>query len=513
MQRRRARMATQSRWASARLVSGGAVVMGLLALVASLAALGIPVRAAWQLPARGVGAASSAVKPVATIAPIVAPGALAYTQSPCAPVYTTASVSAPLITQLLGGTDVTMLAGATPGWSHIRIWSRTDGYTPTPLLGAAAPATASEGNCAFPGVADPKPDVLPANNGPFSLSAQARTVAPTALYAWPDSSSPPLAGLAAGASLAIRQWASDSAGMPWYYAVTSAGAGWVMSADAHLNAPDPALNVVNGKPIWSPVAGKGMWFTNYLTRHADLTKLMADAKAAGVTHIYAEVAISQYGFYAPLSLNRLLPAAHAQGIALIAWVYPTLTNVAADVRMTQQVASYRTPSGDHADGIATDVEEVTDSASVYAYGQLLRGLLGPDTLLVDAALHPLTHAGYPYAAVAASWNVLAPMNYWHSHSSRSYGPQDVTSFVTTSVVTIRAAMQAGGVAHPIPIEELGQMYDMFSSDGAGVAHNPSGAEITADLRVAKSLGCIGASYFEWQTATQSQWAALSSFQW
>jgi hypothetical protein len=181
--------------------------------------------------------------------------------------------------------------------------------------------------------------------------------------------------------------------------------------------------------------------------------------------------------------------------------------------MTQQVADYRTPSGEHADGIATDVEEVTDSASVYSYGQLIRGLLGADTLLVDAAMHPFTHADYPYAAVAASWNVLAPMDYWHSRRSHVYTAQDVAAFVTTSVVTIRAAMQSAGVAHPIPIEELGQMYDMYSEDGADVGHNPTGAEISADLNTAKSLGCIGASYFEWQTATQSQWAALSAFQW
>ena len=105
------------------------------------------------------------------------------------------------------------------------------------------------------------------------------------------------------------------------------------------------------------------------------------------------------------------------------------------------------------------------------------------------------------------------MDYWHSRYSHTYTAQDVTRFVTTSVVTIRAAMQAAGVAHPIPIEELGQMYDMYSQDGAGVGHNPTGAEITADLAAARSLGCIGASYFEWQTATQSQWDALAAFQW
>lgn len=442
-----------------------------------------------------------------------AAGALVYTQVPCAPVYTRPNAAAPLITQLLGGTDVTLLDTATRGWSHIRIWSHTVGYTPNTALGKSPPARALEGDCTFPGVADPKPDVLSANNGPFPLTAQAQTMTPSTLYAWPDAGATPLVGVASGASLTISQWASDSLGQPWYYVRTSAGAGWLWSGAARLNEPAPATHLVRGKPVWSAVVGKGMWFTNYLTRHADLAALVVDAKAAGITHIYAEVAITPYGFYAPLSLDRLLPVAHAQGIAVIAWVYPTLNNVAADIRMTQQVADYRTPGGDHADGIATDVEEVTDSASVYSYGQLLRGLLGPDTLLVDCALHPFTHADYPYAAVAASWNVLAPMNYWHSRRSHVYAAQDVTSFVTTSVVTIRAAMQAAGVARPIPIEELGQTYDMYSDDGAGVGHNPTGAEITADLSSAQSLGCIGASYFEWQTATQSQWDAFSTYHW
>ncbi len=503
MGRTRAPGSAPDRWASARLVCICALVVALLALYGSFAALGLPAQTTQATQAaRHVRLASNANT-----------AALAYTQAPCAPVHTAPSASSPLITQLLGGTDVTLLDTATPGWSHIRIWSHTTGYLSSALLGSAPPATASEGDCTFPGVADAQPDVLPANDGPFPLSAQAQTTAPSTLYAWPGASAPPLVGLPMGAALTISQWASDDAGQPWYLAQTNAGVGWLWSGAARLTMPDPATHLVNGKPVWAGAAGKGMWFTNYLTRHADLTRLVADAKAAGVTHIYAEVAISRFGFYAPLSLDRLLPVAHAQGIAIIAWVYPTLTNVAADVRMTQQVADYHTPGGDHADGIATDVEEVTDSASVYTYGQLLRGLLGPDTLLVDAALHPFTHAGYPYAAVAASWNVLAPMDYWHSRYSRVYAAQDVTAFVTSSVVTIRAAMLSAGIAHPIPIEELGQMYDMYSDDGAGTGHNPSGAEITADLSVAKSLGCIGASYFEWQTATQSQWDAFSAFQW
>lgn len=499
--RKRARTRRTSVWV-------GSLCVLIVAIVTVYGAL----RAAGHSPTPSAPALPGASTPTAAGQP-AAPGALLFTQSACAAVYAAPSATAPLIAQLLGGADVTLIDTATAGWTHVRIWSHTEGYVASPALKTTPPAVASEGDCTFPGVADPQPDVLPADNGPFPLSAQGRTTAPTALYAWPAASAPPVASAASGATLRIDQWASSSDGQPWYHVQAGAATGWLWSGAARLDTPDPATHLVGGKPVWSAVAGKGMWFTNYQTRHADLTRLVADAKAAGITHIYAEVAISRWGFYAPLSLDRLLPAAHAQGIAVIAWVYPTLTNVAADVRMTQQVASYRTPGGDHADGIATDVEEVIDSASVYTYGQVIRGLLGPDTLLVDCALHPFTHANYPYAAVAASWNVLAPMDYWHSRRSHVYGAQDVTTFVQTSVVTIRAAMQLAGVANPIPIEELGQTYDMYSQDGAGVEHNPTGAEITADLSAAKALGCIGASYFEWQTATQSQWDALSAFRW
>jgi hypothetical protein len=437
---------------------------------------------------------------------------LVYTQAPCAPVSTAPNASAPLITQLLGGTDV-MLLGAASGWSHIRIWGGVDGYIPASALAARPPARASEGDCSFPGVPQPKVDILPHDPGPFPLTASGATNGPTTLYSWPSQSAIPVAGLAAGAPVSISQWGSDEVGRPWYHVTASAGSGWIWAGDVRLAQPDPATHTVKGKPVWAPAAGKGMWFTNYFTRHTDVTKLVAAAKAAGLTHLYAEVAITRYGFYAPVSLDRLLPAAHAQGIAVIAWVYPTLENVADDIRMSVRVANYVTPTGDRPDGLATDIEEVMDSGSAYTYGQVLRGLLGPDELMVNSAMHPFTHASYPYAAIAASWNVMAPMDYWHSSAHRAYTAADVARFVSVSVVTIRAAMLAAGVSSPIPVEELGQMYDMYSDDGAGTAHNPSGAEITADLATARALGCIGASYFEWQTATQTQWQALSAFAW
>jgi hypothetical protein len=435
---------------------------------------------------------------------------LLYTQPPCAPVYAAPLRQSLLITQVLGGTDVTATdEGDATGWTHVRIWSGIDGYIQSTLLGAQQPEHPREGVCSYPGLPDAEADAPPADIGPALLNAQGATVVATPLYARPDANSQQVATLAQGRSVAISQWASGIGGQPWYQVSAIGKSGWIWSAKVKLSIADPAKRQVNGQPIWKPIAGKGMWFTNYLPHHSDVEQMMLAAKQAGITHVYVEVAITPYGFYARDTLNRLIPAAHKRGIAVIAWVYPYLRDVSLDVRLTKLVADYTTPGDEHADGVAADIEEVINRASVYSYGQLTRALLGDDTLLVAAVFHPFAEPGYPYDAVAASWNVLAPMDYWHSRSSKLYGRADVTRFVAASITTIRAAMGKS----QLPIEELGQTYNMFSEDFTGGDNAPGWDELLADMDAAKDYGCIGVSYFEWQTATQEQWQAISAYPW
>jgi hypothetical protein len=271
--------------------------------------------------------------------------------------------------------------------------------------------------------------------------------------------------------------------------------------------------MVGSVPIGTVAAGKGMQlFKNYLVHHADVAALVQAAKLARLTHLYTEVAISTggLGFFGRDSLDRLLPAAHAVGIKVIAAVYPALADVSSDARMTAEVATYRTPAHERVDGVATDIEENTTASAVYAYGQVVRALIGPNVPLVAIVLHPLSHAGYPYAAIAASWNVISPMNYWYSDVSRPYSAADTVRFVTTSIVTLRAA-----VGPAMPIEELGQTYvdDPHFGDGVAPANAPTEEETVADLEAARRLGCIGISYYSWQAATQAQWHAIASTQW
>jgi hypothetical protein len=399
--------------------------------------------------------------------------------------------------------------GDASGWTRVRIWSGADGYIPSSLLGPQQPEHPREGVCSYPGLPDAEAEDAPRDTGPAPLTAKGATVVATPLYAQPDSASQQVARLAQGQAITISQWAAGPGGQAWYQASANGKSGWLWSAKVTLSIADPAKRQVNGQPIWKPVAGKGMWFTNYLPHHSDVDQMMRAAKLAGITHVYTEVAITKYGFYARDTLDRLLPAAHRQGIAVIAWVYPYLRDVSLDVRLTKLVADYATPSGERADGLAADIEEVIDRASVYSYGQLTRALLGDDTLMVAAVFHPRAEPGYPYDAIAASWNVLAPMDYWHSRASKLYSRVDVTRFVAASMITIRAAMGAS----QLPIEELGQTYNMFTDDFTGGDTAPGWDEMIADMDAAKDLGCIGVSFFEWQAATQEQWRAISAYPW
>ncbi|MGO8947848.1 MAG: hypothetical protein ACLQUY_09325 [Ktedonobacterales bacterium] len=443
-----------------------------------------------------------------------------YVQQPCTSVYSSPDVHSVILTKLLGGTDVTPLnqtdvQGVT--WRNVQFWSGLDGYIIASQLGAHPPAVALEGSCGFPGVPDPQSVPTPAGYGSWPLPAgtSGLVFSPAPVYAHPGSSAPPVATLTSGTAVQLLAWAGDSEGHTWYEEASSVLIGWLWSGDVALDEPNPALQRVKGRAIWMTVAGKGMWFTNYLPHHSNIDALVRAAKLAGVTYLYAEVAITQYGFYGQNTLDRLLPAAHAAGIAVIAWVYPDLTNIAADVRLTLEVADYVTKSGDRVDGVATDIEDVDDTATVYCYGQLVRVLLGADTLMVAAVYHPFAQPYYPYAAIAASWNVIAPMDYWHSRNLPSYSVSDVRRFVADSITTIRAAMTGvlGVTTNSLPVEELGQTYDMYSGDGTRDMAAPTATEIEADMQTARALGCIGVSFFEWQTTTQGEWGAIKQFSW
>ncbi|HEX2348009.1 MAG TPA: hypothetical protein VHI51_06175, partial [Ktedonobacterales bacterium] len=105
--RKRARTRRTSVWV-------GSLCVLIVAIVSVYGAL----RAAGHSPAPTAPAVPGASTPTAA-GQSAAPGALLLTQSACAPVYAAPSATAPLIAQLLGGADATLIDTATAGWTHV----------------------------------------------------------------------------------------------------------------------------------------------------------------------------------------------------------------------------------------------------------------------------------------------------------------------------------------------------------------------------------------------------------
>jgi len=405
---------------------------------------------------------------------------------------------------------------------------------PLALLPALA-LPAHRSTPALPREGAPAPHTLFSGAGahaPLALSAHGSTRVPAYLRALPAFGAARRALLPRGSAVTFDAWTTDDVGAAWYHTtgapVTASAtvtgttgtarvtgiacvtgiarvtgisgsrpAGWIYGDAVTFDAGAP----VSPTALLAPLRGKGMWFTYPLLQTSPITAIIATARAAGLSHLYVEVARSNRGFYGGSGLAALLPAAHRAGIRVIAWVYPFLRDLPFDVSMTLAAARYTAPSGDRPDGLLADVEENTNEGAVRAYGQVLRAALGSDALMAIATYPPQWSAGraYPFATAALSWNAVVPMDYWHLRR-RAYSPAEVYTFVRASVALIRARTRPD-----MPVEVLGQMFDIRRS---GV-DSPSAAEILACAAAARDTGALGLSFFEWRHATPQEWAALT----
>jgi len=377
-----------------------------------------------------------------------------------------------------------------PTWGRTLLWGSVPAWVPLASLRAYP---TSHGYA--PGI---PPPLLPAPVADVAMALRARLSlrVPAYLRAAPGFGATRLALLRGGASLPADSWAVDGVGSAWYHVHGLAGAGWVYGDAATFLTARPT---VPETPL-APFRGKGMWATYGLLQTSPVTAVVAAARAAGLTHLYVEVARSNRGFYGAAGLAALLPVAHRAGIHVIAWVYPFLRNLPVDVATSVAAATLTAPSGDRPDGLVADVEENMAEPTVRAYGQILRAMLGPDEPMAIATYPPQWAAGraYPFATAALSWNVIVPMDYWHLYR-RAYSAAEVYNFVSQGVRTIRAATRPGE-----PIEVLGQMFDARQS---GV-NSPVAAEVSAAAAAARDSHAIGISYFEWNHATPDEWDAL-----
>lgn len=413
-------------------------------------------------------------------------------------VYSLPDSSSKQIAALVQQSQVEVL-GRRGRWTHVRIWASVHGWVRSADLVATKPwETVSTYRA-------PRITYHVRASPPQPIHASAIVTAAAAVY---NQARAVLYHLSAGQKVSVRAWMQDARGTIWY----DIGRGWVEGTPIRFLTSDPGLAKSNGRWLWDRVSGKGMWLTLGTMSDSAATALVRAAARNGMTHLYVESAISPWGFHGRDVVGPVIQAAHRQGVAVIAWMYPYLYDIHADVALTRTLAEYRTGAGEQFDGIAADLEENIHLSTVRAYSQLVRAYVGPRYLLVGVTYQPQAFPGYPFAEVAAQYNVIAPMDYWHQtktmngvdYGGMRYGYQYGYRYAADSITAIRR------VSRHVPVAPIGQTFDNFGKLEMG-PHAPSAAEIQGFLAGSKEREAIGVSFFQWMTATDAEWRAIQGY--
>jgi hypothetical protein len=249
----------------------------------------------------------------------------------------------------------------------------------------------------------------------------------------------------------------------------------------------------------APVSGKGMWLTTWPDTHLDVARVVARAESAGLHQIWVRTGGSIQGWYGANFLPSLLPAAHAAGLKVIAWDFPSLSDPLRDVRRADRALTGRF-GGERIDGFSPDIETITEGTfntaqRVRVYLSRVRQLAGRMPVVATVLTPtPTMLASYPYRAEAPYVDVFAPMVYW--------------SCTEPGVATLQAIRP---LARLRPVHVIGQSFNMASMGGR---HGlPRAREIWRFLDVAKRAGAVGASLYLYEETRHPQWRALRRYPW
>jgi len=249
----------------------------------------------------------------------------------------------------------------------------------------------------------------------------------------------------------------------------------------------------------SAVGGKGMWLTTWPSSYLDVSRVVSRAKAAGLHQLWIRTGGSHEGWYGDRFLRPLLPAAHAAGIKVIAWDFPTLSDPLRDVRRADRVLT-GTFGGQRIDGFSPDIETITEGTfnsdqRVRVYLSRIRRDAGRLPIIATVLRPtPAMLASYPYRAEAPYVDVFAPMVYW--------------SCTEPGAATLQSILP---LAKLRPVHVIGQSFNMASMGGR---HGmPTAREIWRFLDVAKRAGAVGASLYLYEQTHRPQWRSLTRYPW
>ena len=250
----------------------------------------------------------------------------------------------------------------------------------------------------------------------------------------------------------------------------------------------------------SPITvGKGIWL-NIWNYPVNPEMFCEQLKAKGIDTIYLQISRSNMpAIKNPIGLNKIIKSAHQRNIKVIGWTYSFLKNPISDAQKFSQAVFYRTPDGDSLDGMAADIEEVTNSPAVETFAKAIRKSVGPTYPLIAITFSPVLKRAnprhYAWKTIANNFDIIAPMTYWHGFV-KLRSEKGAYDYTAETISKIKEYTQK----EDIKIHLIG--------DG----QKTSSAEINGFLRAASDHKVnAGVSLYPWYTPKEHQVETLGKF--
>jgi hypothetical protein len=264
---------------------------------------------------------------------------------------------------------------------------------------------------------------------------------------------------------------------------------------------------IRANPSIEPFQGMGTWIDIYddaAWKHP--RRSVADMASRGVRTLYLQT--SNYHRHSPFvfkdEILRFVDLAHAADLDIVAWYLPGFRDLALDEERSMAAIDLVTPDGNGFDGFGLDIESSEVSLASRRTSRLLKlsgrlrafagdtyplGAIIPTPRRIDIT-DPTYWPGFPYPALAETYDAILPMTYYTFRVNGAAGAHRYTS----SVISL---LRSDVGSDQVPIHVIG-----------GIASASGSAETAGFVRAIRVGGVIGASFYTFPSIDAEAWKAL-----
>ena len=254
----------------------------------------------------------------------------------------------------------------------------------------------------------------------------------------------------------------------------------------------------------APFRGSGAWVSLFTREWSDPVAAAQAFAASGVDTLYLETGRSNSpaAVARPAETGTFLDAAHAAGLNVVAWYYPTLRRPDLDVARLLATARFESPSGGTFDGVGIDIEDESVKIITRRNTRLLslmrRVRAAVPAMPIGAITYPPVALDlntkvwptFPWVQVANLSDAILPMAYWRYDT---HAPVGAAWYTAGNMVALRFLTgRPNLVVHIVGLAPA------------------STAEVAAFAHEAGASGAAGLSLYPAQAVTSAEWPLITT---